>query len=65
MVTDTAFYRYRYYHSAEDTPDKLSYSGLARATEGLYRTFAAVARDGLGEVAGKAPPRPRSHGSGN
>jgi len=65
MVTDTAFYRYRYYHSAEDTPDKLSYSGLARATEGLYRTFTAVARDGLGEVAGKAPPRPRSHGSGN
>jgi Zn-dependent M28 family amino/carboxypeptidase len=65
MVTDTAFYRYRYYHTAEDTPDKLSYSGLARATEGLYRAFAAVARDGLGEVAGKVSPRPRVRGCGN
>jgi hypothetical protein len=48
MVTDTAFYRYRYYHTAEDTPDKLSYPGLARATEGLYRAFETVAMDGLG-----------------
>jgi Zn-dependent M28 family amino/carboxypeptidase len=65
MVTDTAFYRYRYYHTAEDTPDKLSYGGLARATEGLYRAFAAITDGGLGEAAGEAPPRPRSHGSGN
>ncbi len=25
MVTDTAFYRYRYYHTPEDTPDKVAY----------------------------------------
>ncbi|HEX5078343.1 MAG TPA: M28 family peptidase, partial [Geminicoccaceae bacterium] len=24
MATDTAFYRYRYYHTAQDTPDKLA-----------------------------------------
>jgi Zn-dependent M28 family amino/carboxypeptidase len=35
MVTDTAFYRYRYYHTAQDTPDKLNYHGLAGVTSGL------------------------------
>src|ERR687897_143805 len=34
MITDTAFYRYRYYHTAADTPDKLTYDAFARATEG-------------------------------
>ncbi len=53
MVTDTAFYRYRYYHTAEDTPDKLTYPAFARAAEGLHRTFAALSRDGLdGRVSG-------------
>ncbi len=47
MVTDTAFYRYRHYHTAEDTPDKLNYPAFARAAEGLHRTFAALAQDGL------------------
>lgn len=35
MITDTALYRYPYYHSAFDTPDKLDYPRLARVTEGL------------------------------
>ncbi len=35
MVTDTANFRYRYYHHPEDTPDKLVYARLARAVEGL------------------------------
>jgi hypothetical protein len=34
MITDMAFYRYRYYHTAADTPDKLTYDAFARATEG-------------------------------
>ena len=46
MVTDTAFHRYRHYHTAEDTPDKLSYPAFAQATEGLYRAFAALASEG-------------------
>ncbi len=35
MVTDTAPFRYRWYHTAEDTPDKLDYEKTARVVEGL------------------------------
>lgn len=43
MVTDTAFYRYPYYHTSQDTPDKLIYPALTRVTQGLCRCFAALA----------------------
>jgi len=45
MVTDTAFYRYPYYHTALDVPDKLDYDALACVTEGLCKTIAALAND--------------------
>jgi Zn-dependent M28 family amino/carboxypeptidase len=48
MATDTAFYRYRYYHTAQDTPDKLAYPAFGRATEALGTCFAALAEQGLG-----------------
>lgn len=48
MATDTAFYRYRYYHTAQDTPDKLTYPAFGRATEALGTCFAALAEQGLG-----------------
>jgi Zn-dependent M28 family amino/carboxypeptidase len=35
MVTDTAYFRYEYYHDARDTPDKLQYDRMARVVEGL------------------------------
>jgi len=35
MVTDTAPFRYPYYHTAEDTPDKVDYSRLALVVTGL------------------------------
>jgi Zn-dependent M28 family amino/carboxypeptidase len=35
MCTDTAFFRNPYYHSAEDTPEKLDYPRLALLTEAL------------------------------
>ncbi len=35
MVTDTAPFRYPYYHTNEDTPDKLTYDRFARVVEGL------------------------------
>lgn len=35
MVTDTGPYRYPFYHSAKDTPEKLSYVHLALVTRGL------------------------------
>jgi hypothetical protein len=40
MITDTALFRYPYYHSSEDTPDKIDYPRLARVTHGLYRALA-------------------------
>lgn len=35
MVTDTAPFRYRHYHSSDDTPDKLDYDRMARVVEGV------------------------------
>jgi hypothetical protein len=43
MVSDTAIFRYPHYHSPEDTPDKIDYASLARVTEGLCGTIAALA----------------------
>lgn len=46
MVTDTANFRYPYYHRPQDTPEKLNYDGAARVTVGLARA--------VGELAGGA-----------
>jgi uncharacterized protein YjeT (DUF2065 family) len=43
MVTDTAPFRYPYYHSRADTPDKLDYAGLARVTHGLVAVIQDLA----------------------
>jgi hypothetical protein len=43
MITDTAFMRYPYYHTAQDTPDKLDYASVARVVSGLARTIEALA----------------------
>jgi len=44
MVTDTALYRYPYYHSAQDTPDKVDYARLARVTVALAAVVEALAK---------------------
>jgi Zn-dependent M28 family amino/carboxypeptidase len=47
MITDTAPYRYPWYHTAQDTPDKVDYMRLARVLRGLeamLREFAGAAR---------------------
>jgi Zn-dependent M28 family amino/carboxypeptidase len=49
MVTDTAPFRYPYYHTAEDTPEKIDYERTARVVAGLV----AVAK----ELAGLPPDR--------
>lgn len=36
MVTDTAFYRNPWYHTAGDLPDKLNYVSFAAVVQGLY-----------------------------
>ena len=43
MITDTALYRYRYYHTMQDTPDKLVYSSFARVVSGLAKVIEAQA----------------------
>ncbi len=50
MVTDTAPFRYRYYHGPGDTPDKLSYPEFVGATEGLWGAFRAIAQQGLDDA---------------
>ena len=47
MVTDTAYYRYPYYHTAFDTPDKLCYQPFASLTYGLCQTFNSLASGAL------------------
>ena len=43
MITDTAFYRYPYYHTSEDTPDKLVYEPFAKMTNGLFLMLLSLA----------------------
>ncbi len=45
MVTDTALYRYPYYHTAQDTPDKITYQPFAEATQALFFCFRDLAED--------------------
>jgi hypothetical protein len=48
MLTDTAPYRYPWYHSAQDTPDKLDYARLARVVHGLHAMLLEIAGGGGG-----------------
>jgi len=48
MVTDTALYRYPWYHTAQDTPDKIDYDRFTAVTQGLCGAISALAdADGL------------------
>lgn len=42
MVTDTAPFRYPYYHSSQDTPDKINYEHLTRVVVGLKLVVAEL-----------------------
>ncbi len=44
MVTDTAFFRYPHYHTAQDTPEKVDCERLARVVAGLQEVVADLAR---------------------
>ena len=35
MVTDTALYRYPYYHTTQDLPEQINFEYLARVVSGL------------------------------
>jgi Zn-dependent M28 family amino/carboxypeptidase len=47
MVTDTAMYRYPYYHHPDDTLDKIDFERMARVVRGLEKV--------VGELAGREP----------
>jgi hypothetical protein len=44
MVTDTAPFRYPYYHSSNDTPDKLDYDRFTLVVSGMEKVIQALAR---------------------
>jgi Zn-dependent M28 family amino/carboxypeptidase len=42
MVTDTAPFRYPYYHTRDDTPDKVRYDHMAQVVAGLERVIVDI-----------------------
>ena len=45
MITDSAFYRNRNYHTAADTAEKLDYKRMAMVVEGVYAAVVELARE--------------------
>jgi Zn-dependent M28 family amino/carboxypeptidase len=45
MVTDTAFYRNREYHSPRDTADRLDYDRMAKVVVAVYQALLALVRE--------------------
>jgi hypothetical protein len=43
MITDTAPFRYPYYHTNQDTPDKLDYQRMARVVDGMAAVISDLA----------------------
>jgi hypothetical protein len=43
MITDTAPFRYPYYHTRLDTPDKIDYFRLTRVVSGLSHVISELA----------------------
>ena len=39
VVTDTAQYRYPFYRSAKDTPDKINYDNIAKVSDGILKAL--------------------------
>lgn len=48
MVTDTAPFRYPWYHTEEDTPDKIDFARFATVVDGLEAVATTLASAGLG-----------------
>jgi Zn-dependent M28 family amino/carboxypeptidase len=45
MVTDTSPFRYPYYHTALDTPDKVDFERMARVVDGLRNVVVSLANE--------------------
>ncbi|KHD05675.2 aminopeptidase [Candidatus Thiomargarita nelsonii] len=46
MITDTAPYRYPYYHTAQDTPDKIDYKKMTRVVLSVQKMLEVLASQG-------------------
>lgn len=46
MVTDTAPFRYPWYHARHDSPDKLEYESMTRVVSAMEKVIAGLARPG-------------------
>jgi hypothetical protein len=44
MITDTALYRYPYYHTVQDVPEHVDFDRLARVVTGLVDVIDDLAR---------------------
>ena len=55
MLTDTALFRYPYYHTSEDTSDKINNRQLAKATYGIFKALQVISKIDLrpGDSVGK------------
>ncbi|MBU4208539.1 MAG: M28 family peptidase [Proteobacteria bacterium] len=47
MITDTALFRYKQYHTINDTPDKIEYKKMARVVSGITSVLKEIAIDGI------------------
>lgn len=45
MITDTALFRYPYYHTSLDTADKIDFKRMARVVEGVRRVVESLANE--------------------
>jgi len=45
MITDTALFRYPYYHTAFDTANRIDFGKMARVVEGVRRVVESLATD--------------------
>jgi hypothetical protein len=43
MITDTAAFRYPFYHSPLDTPDKVGFEKMARVVDGIRNVIESLA----------------------
>ena len=45
MITDTALFRYPYYHTPRDTFDKVDFEKAARVVDGVRRVVETLANE--------------------
>ncbi|MHA1575645.1 MAG: hypothetical protein ACTSXL_05885 [Alphaproteobacteria bacterium] len=45
MVTDTAPYRYQFYHSSEDTIDKIVFDKMTRVVSGVEKVIIELSKN--------------------